>query len=294
MIKKQLLYLFFALSALAGCSSREEQGIVNMRDLGAYMVSDSLHVRHGLIFRSAHLSDASSEDLQLFASLPLTKIIDFRTEPEKQGCIDRLVDGAHYVCLPIDATGGRAEQVTAEEKKKIFSGKKFDVRKIIVMLAFNEKAQHAAHEMYNTLFFNPECQSQYAQFFREIITNNHGATLFHCSQGKDRTGVASALLLAALGADRSTIVADFDATNAVYADDVRKYSRRVRFFGGGDKEVAVVKAFIGVNTDNFIKALDRIDSEYGSIENYLKGPIGLTEDDIKVLRTRYLTNATAQ
>ncbi|MBQ7209715.1 MAG: tyrosine-protein phosphatase, partial [Paludibacteraceae bacterium] len=196
-----------------------------------------------------------------------------------------------YIALPIDATGNAAAQ-DAESKQA--SRKKFDIRKIIVMIAFNEQAQQVARTMYHTLFFNPECQSQYAQFFREIITNNHGATLFHCSQGKDRTGVAAALLLAALGADRSTIVADFDTTNAVYADDVRKYSRRVRFFGGGDKEVAVVKAFIGVNTDNFIKALDRIDAEYGSIENYLKGPIGLTDDDIKVLRTRYLTNATAQ
>ena len=279
---------------LFSCSKQPEEGIINMRDIGGYVTSDSMRIVDEMLLRSAHLADATDDELHSLAALSVTKIIDFRTEPEKQGCIDRLVDGAHYVCLPIDATGGRAEQVTAEEKKKIFSGEKFDVRKIIVMVAFNEKAQQAAHEMYNTLFFNPECQSQYAQFFREIITNNHGATLFHCSQGKDRTGVASALLLAALGADRSTIVADFDATNAVYADEVRKYSRRVRFFGGGDKEVAVVKAFIGVNTDNFIKALDRIDSEYGSIENYLKGPIGLTEDDIKVLRTRYLTNATAQ
>ena len=45
---------------------------------------------------------------------------------------------------------------------------------------------------------------------------------------------------------------------------------------------------MGVNTDNFIKALDRIDAEYGSIENYLKGPIGLTDEDIEILRHRYL------
>jgi hypothetical protein len=94
--------------------------------------------------------------------------------------------------------------------------------------------------------------------------------------------------LAALGAGRETIVADFDVTNQVYAKDVRKYTRRVRFWGGGEAEVGVVKAFLGCNTDNFVKALERIDREYGSLETYLKGPIGLMEEDIQTLRERYL------
>lgn len=91
-----------------------------------------------------------------------------------------------------------------------------------------------------------------------------------------------------LGASRETIVADFDATNQVYEADVKKYTRRVKFWGGGEEEIGVVKAFLGCNTDNFVKALDRIDREYGSLDAYLKGPIGLTDDDIRVLMERYL------
>lgn len=49
-----------------------------------------------------------------------------------------------------------------------------------------------------------------------------------------------------------------------------------------------MKAFLGCNTDNFVKALDRIDREYGSLEAYMKGPIGLTDEDIQTLRGRYL------
>lgn len=114
------------------------------------------------------------------------------------------------------------------------------------------------------------------------------AVLYHCTQGKDRTGIASALLLAALGADRETIIADFDATNHVYGADVKKYSRRVRFWGGKEDEVGVVKAFLGANTENFIKALDEVDRRYGSLEGYLREIIGLTDRDIQVLRERYL------
>ena len=142
--------------------------------------------------------------------------------------------------------------------------------------------------MYPILLFDEESQKQLAGFFRIVIDTENGAVLFHCTQGKDRTGIASALLLSALGADRETIVADFDATNRVYEKDVRKYSRRVRFLGGKEDEMGVVKAFLGANTDNFVMALEEVDSRYGSLEAYLKGPMGLTDEDIQTLRGRYL------
>ena len=58
--------------------------------------------------------------------------------------------------------------------------------------------------------------------------------------------------------------------------------------GGKDKELETVKAFIGANTENFINALDLIDSEYGSMMNYLRGPLGLSEEDIRLLKEHYL------
>ena len=64
----------------------------------------------------------------------------------------------------------------------------------------------------------------------------------------------------------------------------------MKLFGGKEEELAVVKAFIGANTENFVKALDAIDAQYGSMEAYLKGPMGLTENDIITLRNRYLTD----
>ena len=65
----------------------------------------------------------------------------------------------------------------------------------------------------------------------------------------------------------------------------------LRDLGGKEEEVAVVKAFLGANTENFVKALDTVDQQYGSIEAYLKGPMGLTDDDIRILRKRYLSPA---
>ena len=264
--------------------------IVNMRDLGGYEVEGGFRVKTGKLLRAAHLADATDADIAFLKSFPVTLVVDFRTEVDLKGKANRDVPGARYVNLPIDASGKAAAEASEEEIKKVTGRKKFEVKKVIMFAAFNERAKAIAREMYPTLLFNPECQQQYARFFRLILDNEAGAILYHCTQGKDRTGIASALLLAALGASRETIVADFDATNRVYAKDVKKYSRRVRFWGGKEEEIAVVKSFLGANTENFVKALDAIDRHYGSLVAYLKGPMSLTDDDIRILRERYLNN----
>lgn len=291
----QTIKLLFMMAFLFPTSVFAQQflpvkGIVNARDLGGYEVQDGRKVKNGMLIRAAHLADASDSDIAYLDNLSVAAVIDFRKEEEKQGKVDRDIPGARYVSLSVDASGNAMADATEEEKKKMTGRKKFDVKKIIVFAAFNDKAKAVARDMYPTLLFTPDCQRQFARFFRLVLGTKNGAVLYHCTQGKDRTGIASALLLAALGASRETIVADFDATNKVYEKDVRKYSRRVKFWGGKEKEIAVVKAFLGANTENFIKALEAVDQRYGSLEAYLKGPMGLTDEDIQTLRERYLNN----
>lgn len=195
--------------------------------------------------------------------------------------------GAAYISLPVQPVDN------GETPQKMTNRKSFDISKVIMFAAFNEKAKTIAKEMYVRMVLRSDCQQQFAAFLREVVDTPEGAVIFHCSQGKDRTGLATAYLLSALGVDRETIIADFDKTNQVYAQDVRKYCRRVKFFGGKEEEMAVVKAFIGANTENFIRALDLIDAEYGSMDAYLRHVLGLTDADFETLRARYL-NSTGE
>lgn len=264
------------------------KGIINARDLGGYIMQDGRKLRDGAFIRAAHLADATDDDLQYLSSIPTAKVIDFRKDIEMNGKTDRMVPGAEYIRLEIDASGKIVTQATEDEKRLFTGSKQFDVKKFMVMAAFNPMAQRIAQQMYPNLTNDPECRKQFRQFFRLILETTHGAILYHCTQGKDRTGFASALILAALGADRDTIVADFDATNRVYEEDVRQCCQNVRLMGGKEIEIATVKSFLGANTDNFIKTLESIDREFGSMEAYLKGPIGLTDQDILTLKERYL------
>ena len=263
-------------------------GIINARDLGGYIIQDGRRLRDGMLIRSAHLADATDEDLQYLLSIPISKVIDFRKDIEMNGKTDRMVPGAEYIRLEIDASGYLVNQASDDEKKLFTGQKQFDIKKFMLMAAFNQTAQMIAHQMYPNLLFHPDCQKQFRQFFRLILETENGAILYHCTQGKDRTGIASALILAALGASREIIVADFDATNRVYEKEVHRCCQTVRQMGGKEVEIDTVKAFLGANTHNFIKTLDRIGHEYGSMDAYLRGPIGLTDADIATLKARYL------
>lgn len=263
------------------------QGIVNARDLGGYEGADGRTVRAGMLLRAASLADAKDADLEYLASLPVKEVIDFRLDFELKGREDRMVPGADYIRIPVNSSAG-AKMEDDKDAEKIRNQKHFDINKVIMIAAFNDKAQTMAENLYPNMVFSEECQKQFAAFLQRVVEAEDGAVLFHCTQGKDRTGLASAYLLAALGADRETIVRDFDLTNKVYENDVRKLSRRVRLFGGKEKEIAVIESFIGANTENFIKTLDRIEAQYGSLEEYLTGPLGLSPEDMETLRNRYL------
>ena len=286
-----LLFALLASTTLFAQQFLPVKGIVNARDLGGYTLPDGRHVRDGQIIRCAQLADATKSDIAYLQGLGTVKVVDFRLEPEKEGKMDKDIPGAKYIGLPIDASGSAsatAQTTTSgKDKKKAAKRKKFNVNKVILFAAFNEQAQQIARDLYPTLLFHPDCQQQFAAFMRELVDTPNGAVLFHCTQGKDRTGIASALILAALGADKETIVKDFDATNKVYEKDVKKYVRRVKRLGGKEAEIATVKAFLGANTENFVKALDAIDAQYGSLDAYLKGPVGLSDNDIAILRERY-------
>lgn len=262
------------------------KGIVNARDLGGYTTLDGRMIRYGLLIRAASLADATASDLRYLQGIPVAKVIDFRQDFELSGREDRIIEGAEYVRIPINSNGNAMDD---EEALGIKKHKQFNVRKLIMIAAFNKKAQQVARDLYPNMVTLESCQKRFARFLRILVESpDDGAVFFHCTQGKDRTGMASAYILAALGVDRETIIADFDATNAVYAKDVRRLSRRVRFWGGREDELSVVQAFIGANTGNFVKTLDLIDAQYGSMQNYLKGPLSLTDTDIEILRNRYL------
>lgn len=259
--------------------------IDNARDLGGLVGAGGRAIRPHRLLRTAHLHNASDADVErLKTEYNLCRIFDFRSMGEFQAVPDREMEGVQHHLLPtIDM---RAEQQTG---KPIPDEAFLELDRHIVNYSFYPEVQLMAANMYPSLIRSEFSQLQYAAFLRLIIeAPEDGGILWHCAQGKDRTGWGAAFLMFALGVDRETVIADFDESNIAYRPIVDKLNADIVSRGGGEAEMAVIRAFMGVSTPNFISTLDLIEREFGGMIEYLHSILCLTHDDIQLLRKRFL------
>ena len=259
------------------------EAIVNARDLGGIRIGDKL-VRKGLLLRTGHLHDATGEDVRrLQEEFHLRRIFDFRGVPEAALQPDVEVPGAEVIQLPtLDISAEQASGDAIPDETWL------NLPQHIVRLSFTRLFQEKARALYPSLVLSEFSQLQYATFLNLILETEEGAVLWHCSQGKDRTGIGAALLLAALGADRETIVQDFDRSNDTYRPLVERLCADVEAAGGGEVEKEVVRAFMGVSVRNFCHALDVIEANWGTLREYLDEQMAIGPGECERLRERYL------
>ena len=264
------------------------EGIENARDMGGLVMQDGQTVRTGMLVRGGCLAKATDSDVAVLKDkYHLTDVFDFRFEAEANAAPDRIIDGVSYTHLSTlpkaliegFSSSGRSDSVKMDKKSMM---------ETLMKYAFEPKAQTMARQLYPAIVTDSTAQQYYGEFLRGVL-NAKGGALWHCSQGKDRAGWASAFLLAALGASRETIVEDFDLSNQSYANKVEALSARVRDKEGGDEAVAFIRAMVGVSRENFETTLDLIDQKYGSLSQYIENQLGFSKEEQQQLRLKYLT-----
>lgn len=255
--------------------------VPNARHFGTYVGADGRKVNGKLLFRSGLLLMATEHDLSaLEDQYHISCVIDLRTPYEIGKMPDKTVEHARALNMPVMdrnnniwMTMAKVEGCNNEEK--------------LLNFARTDTAKEMVKKMYIGFVEDEFCQLQFAAFI-ETLLHAKGPVLWHCSQGKDRTGLASAFILAILGVDRETIIKDFDLTNTSYQPTVDKLAAKLRQLGGTDADVEVIQSLEGVNTKYFKDALDFIDQKYGSMDNYIKEIFVLTDEEINMLRNKYL------
>lgn len=261
-------------------------GIVNVRDLGGYVMPGGSVVRKGVLLRGGGLWSASDADIDRFENeYRFAYIFDFRTEMEVQMAPDRPVKGADNVWLP--AIDPYTEQLGKTSLPKHAYEHLLDY---IVEHRDDELVTMTARNMYPEFVENEYTQLQYAAFIQMIASmDQNRAVYWHCSQGKDRTGMASAYLLSLLGADREVIVDDYSRSNRFYKEDLAELRRRLEELGASQEQYDILSTYIGANVNTFNKVLDFIDHKYGSLYNYATNILMVSEEDVARLRERLLT-----
>ena len=262
-------------------------GIENARDMGGLVMQNGQTVRSGMLLRSGNLSKATDGDVTVLKEkYRLTDVFDFRFEAEANAAPDRIIDGVSYTHLStLPQAFIQGFSASRPDTAKMDTR---DMLAVLMKYAFDPQAQAMARRLYPAIVTDSTAQRYYGAFLRGVL-RAEGGVLWHCSQGKDRAGWASAFLLAALGASRETIVGDFDLSNQSYAPQVEALTAKVQGKDGSDEAVDFIRAMVGVSRENFEAALDLIDQRYGSLSAYIENQLGFSREEQMLLRAKYLT-----
>ena len=249
----------------------------NARQLGGYRI-DKKSVKENLLLRTAKISELSEADsILLCEKYKVQCVYDFRGKEESLSAPDVVPGKARYLSLALSFSGGESQLNVKLESEEQMIG-------MLLKYAEHPSVQAMCTSMYDLIFFEESSQEVYRRFFADLLTVNpeEGAVLWHCTQGKDRAGCASAMLLAALGADRELIMADFILSKDYYDPMVSQVKTET------EAQKTVINTLISANPEIFGATLDKVDAKYGSLRNYLTECIGVTPEMMEVLRDRYL------
>jgi len=249
------------------------EGAKNFRDLGGYRTFDGHYVRWGLVYRSNHLVNLTAKDFEYLNSLGIRLICDVRSDNERARAPDHWVGiTPEFLAVPIGSN--LITSLTAEDLK-------------VRIAAINGQANDSvrAYE-YATKY-----AGQYGKILHRLASGDLPA-VEHCTAGKDRTGVFSAILLTALGVPREVVIQDYLLSNQylLAPDTIQNTAADLqRAFGLPElPDIATVRTIMSSKPETLEAALGHIDNEYGSFENYLRDALHLSDSNLAALRQRLL------
>ena len=228
------------------------EGAFNLRDIGGYPTQDGRMTAWRRVLRSDHLNTLTDRDVAVLASLGLARIHDFRLEKERDRQPSRLPHPAPPVTLlNVGDAGTDAAAVDLVHD----------------MLAGSVPLPAASYWDEGYLDLLQRGRPMFVAMISALAEPDHLPALFHCTGGKDRTGLSAFMLLTLLGVDRATTTSDFLATNT-YRTPARARALADQLAAVGVK-VTDALPILGVTRSALDTALGAIEAEEGTIEAYL-------------------------
>ena len=244
------------------------EGLKNTRDLGGIKTKNGI-IKSKKMIRAAGLSGLTSKDVdKLLDDYDELAIIDLRTEEEIDERPDVEIPSAKYFQMPVLTS--EAFGITHEEAARQGIDKEVNLRDFYA-LAFTDGYIENIRNIIKTILF---------------LENEGHTVIFHCTEGKDRTGVVAAVLLTILGVDRETIMEDYLYTNKVNGKKAKKYYWAIRLLEKNKKKAKTVKSMYIADRDYMQAVFDTIDENWENTEDFIKNGLKLEEDLINQFEKR--------
>lgn len=260
------LSVFTAKAQVADSLQRKVylQGATNFRDLGGYSTSNGSKVKWGKVYRSADLSKLTVQDLAELEKRKIRSVVDFRGPIEIKQAPDKLPSNVKAINLPAGSHQVNPNGIYLQLKTKVAT----------------DSMMRSFYGLTDSLAF------RYKPFFAALLIQPaESALLFHCTAGKDRTGMAAAFFLTALGVSKEQVMADYVASNYYRSDENKRMMPRLKSIGFSDE---MVQDLMGVKESYLETTFQSIIAKYGSLETYFQRELGLGKNELTKLQNLYL------
>ena len=233
------------------CLDADIEGAVNLRDLGGYRTREGRAVRSGRVYRSGMMHTIAPAGLRaLRDTLGVRTVVDLRNaqELDADGCSPFHDYGITWRNVPI---GGDTVMTPEERRERYEAVSRGDVDWSDSYIQMSGRASAA-----------------FRTFFELAADASYAPLVFHCSGGRDRTGVAAALLLSSLGVDDETIARDYDRTGALLQPHVDRFGRQMEALRMTRESWA---RLLETSAEAMRRFLAYLSEEHGGAESYLRG-----------------------
>ncbi|CAA7260109.1 unnamed protein product [Cyclocybe aegerita] len=248
-------------------------GVINVRDLGG--LSSTTHpgqiTKPGYLFRSAELSGITDEGKAKVRELGVTKVFDFRSDTEirKYNTPLPVVEGVDVIHTPVFQTADYSPEMMAKRYQLYASGKTEAFLEL-----YSQILDHGGHA--------------FSAILRHVRDKPNEGCLFHCTAGKDRTGIMAAILLKLAGVDSDAISTDYALTRVGREPAREKIMARLSkepLFASNNE--AALNMFT-CRHETMQAFLVHFDEKYGGVDNYVKHYVGLSDEEIATIKRNML------
>ena len=260
------------------------ENIENFRDLGGIKTKDGKKVKQGKLFRCADLSSASPKDIEKIKQLGIDTIVDFRSTAETLAKKDPDIESIRY--NHINLFKERLDGVERTNKED-----RFYEWMIEQSYDYPNRFADQMVKNYSTMISEDYPVEGYRRFFRILLDDECDKILWHCSAGKDRTGIAAILLLEALDADKEMIYDNYLETNLHLERSISEVFEIVKSLAGDHQEYERIRESFAKAMSADISFIDTcyktMNDDAGSPQAYLEKYFGIDKQAKAKLKDKY-------
>ncbi|KAJ3106317.1 hypothetical protein HDU97_006515 [Phlyctochytrium planicorne] len=244
------------------------KGVKNFRDAGGYPRyceerKKPVWIKRGLLFRSASFAKCDNDGLATLHSLSVRTMFDLRSDVEVSSeDVTRYTSFKRIHCPVFPATDFSPPAIAVRWKNYTQGSKGFSQAYASILAAGKEA---------------------FTAVLKGIAEGN-GASVVHCTAGKDRTGVLVAVLLMWLGVEEDIVVRDYALTEVLmsYSDEE---IARFADYSSNTLSHESIRTMLGSRKENMEKTLEVLAEVYGSAKDYLEKYVGVEMDVLDRVRT---------